>query len=355
MKKILIFSYHLNGTGGTESVLNAWFNNLNLDSGYKLDLLIYGGQPDLSFLKAKSVSVIHKEDTLKSKIIALYKLRNQLAKNKYDYVICLGLNTLKAVQIALKTLPKVNTKVFYWTHFRVENSQFNEKVEKQLSETDGIITLCEGMTEQFYRFNLDRNKIHTIYNPVTPVDSINFKPRSKDSNNFYYIGRLDENQKRVSDIIKAFHLLINKEKIKARLTIIGIGDSYDFYEYLIKKYKLEDSIELCDLWFKDPWDYIKEIDALILSSNFEGFGMVIAEALTRGVPVISSNCSVGPADLIQNGHTGYLYEVGDLLALKECIKKVINKEISTSQEEISKSLEKMYIENYFARVKEIFQ
>lgn len=352
MKKILIFSYHLNGTGGTESVLNEWFTHLNKESGYELELLIYGGYPDLSFLKANKVSVLEKKDDFINKVKSLIKLRNLLSKGEYDYVLCLGLNTLRAVQIALKSIKNSKTKVFYWTHFRVESGQFNQKTENLLQRCDGILSLCEGMSEQFYKFNIDKNKVHTIYNPIKQAI---IKPKSKDGNRFYYIGRLDENQKRVSDIIKAFHLLINKEKINCHLTIIGVGDSYDFYKYLIEKYELEEYVELCDLWFKDPWEYISEIDCLILSSNFEGFGMVIAEAISRGVPVISSNCNVGPADIIVHNHNGFLYEVGDILSLKDTVKDFLIHGLNTSQDTIVHSIDKMYIENYFSRVKNIFK
>lgn len=352
MKKILIFSYHLNGTGGTESVLNEWFSHLNPEAGYDVELLIYGGYPDLSFIKTNKVSVLEKRDNVFNKIKSLFKLRYILNKGNYDYVLCLGLNTLRAVQLALKSIPNTKTKVFYWTHFRVESSQFNKKTEMLLNNCDGILALCDEMKNQFCKFSIDSNKVHTIYNPIKRAS---LKPKSKNGNKFYYIGRLDENQKRISDVIKAFHLLINKENIDCSLTIIGIGDSYDYYKYLIEKYDLEDKVELCDLWFKDPWEYIDEIDCLILSSNFEGFGMVIAEAISRGVPVISSNCSVGPSDIITHNYNGFLYEVGDLLALRDTIKNFLKSGLSTSQEDIVNSIDKMYVHNYFDRVKKIFK
>ncbi|KGQ27586.1 glycosyltransferase [Gallibacterium anatis] len=353
MKKILIFSYHLSGFGGTESVLNEWFKHLNKKNGYELELLIYGrgGYPDHSFSKNKNVNMFPHETGLK-RIKTLYRLRKKISANNYDYILCLGLNHLKGVFLALDTLPNLmkRPKVFYWTHFRIEPDQFNNKTKKLLQRCDGILSLCEGMTKQFDYFDISSNKLYTIYNPINRA---NFKPNSSKGNTFYYIGRLYEEQKRVSDIIKAFHLLINKEKLDCNLIIIGIGQSYDFYKYLIDKYKLSNNIELCDLWFKDPWEYINSIDSLILSSNFEGFGMVIAEALARGVPVISSNCDVGPKDLIVNDYNGYLYNTGDLLELKDNIKKIINKELESTQDEIASSIERMYIDNYFNKIKSI--
>lgn len=349
MIKVLLFSYHLMGKGGTETVIDKWFTHLNKD--YDLELLIYGDgpQPDQAFLQGKKASMLKHEKGV-NRVKALYYLWKKISLNNYDYIICFGFNHLRAIHMALKFMKGKKPKVFYWTHFRVEEHQFNKKHKDLLEASDGVLALCDQMAEQFSRFNLSPNKIHTIYNPV---ERANLMPKTKDNNSFCYIGRLDENQKRVSDIIKAFYLLVKRENKNYKLKIIGVGDSYDFYNYLIKRYKLQQHIDFVDLWFTNPWDFIDEMDCLILSSNFEGFGMVIAEALSRGIPVISSNCPVGPSDLIIDGKTGYLYEIGNLLELKDKIDCIATKKLSTSQKDISNSIEKMYTENYFLRIKSI--
>lgn len=349
MKKVLLFSYHLMGKGGTETVIDKWFTYLGKD--YELELLIYGDgpQPDQAFLQGKNASVMpHKKGI--HRIEALYGLWKKIYFNHYDYIICFGFNHLRAIHMALKFIKGKKPKVFYWTHFRVEENQFNKKHQKLLEKSDGVLALCEKMAEQFKYFGLNSDKVHTIYNPI---ERSRFIPRTKSNNSFCYIGRLDENQKRISDIIKAFYLLVKRENKDYKLKIIGTGDSYDFYNYLIKKYSLQKNVDFIDLWFTNPWDFIDEIDCLILSSNFEGFGMVIAEAIARGIPVISSNCPVGPSDLIEDGKTGYLYEVGNLLELKEKIDYIVARKISTSQEDIADSIDRMYVDNYFLRIRNI--
>lgn len=353
MKKVLIFSYSLSGTGGTETVLNSWFENLTIESGYDINLIIYGsgGAPDYSFLKNKNVRVLDYKIGIK-RLKVLYELRKIIKKEKYDIIICLGFNLLRAVLMVLKTISfQKYPKIFYWTHFRVELNQFNKKNKKLINKVDGILSLCEEMSKQFLWFSVDEKKIHTIYNPI---NRSKIKKKSNSSNVFYYIGRLDENQKRVSDIIKSFYLL-KREDVDFKFNIIGVGDSYNFYKSLIQDFSLDKYVDIINIWFKDPWEFVEEIDCLILSSNFEGFGMVIAEALARGVPVIASSCPVGPSDLIKKGDNGFLYPTGDVLSLKESIKLIIEKKISLSSREIQSSIERMYVENYFLNLKKILE
>ncbi|HAE9669369.1 TPA_asm: glycosyltransferase, partial [Salmonella enterica subsp. enterica serovar Java] len=129
-------------------------------------------------------------------------------------------------------------------------------------------------------------------------------------------------------------------------------ESLYYYVDMVKRFSLQNQIRIHDLWLRKPWDFIDEIDCLILSSNFEGFGLVICEAIARGIPVISSNCPVGPSDIIKPGVNGYLYDVGDLQGLRDRILQ-FTKEFSNSKEEIANSIDKMYTNNYFLNVKNI--
>ena len=58
---------------------------------------------------------------------------------------------------------------------------------------------------------------------------------------------------------------------------------------------------------KQVWREIRNCDALILTSKYEGLPMVLIESLAAGLPVISSNCPTGPNDIVQDGKNGYLY------------------------------------------------
>jgi UDP-D-galactose:(glucosyl)LPS alpha-1,6-D-galactosyltransferase len=92
----------------------------------------------------------------------------------------------------------------------------------------------------------------------------------------------------------------------------------------------------------DPYRILNEgVTALILTSRFEGFGMVLAEANQRGIPVISSDCQSGPSDIIIPGKNGYLFPEGDMKAFVQTSNDVIDGKLSfDTPETIAKTSER---------------
>ncbi|HCT6471334.1 TPA: glycosyltransferase, partial [Morganella morganii] len=67
-----------------------------------------------------------------------------------------------------------------------------------------------------------------------------------------------------------------------------------------------------------------EASFFILSSRFEGFGLVLLEAQSYGLPVISFDCEMGPSEIIKHNETGWLCENGNIYALSNAIEHAIN-------------------------------
>jgi glycosyltransferase involved in cell wall biosynthesis len=65
----------------------------------------------------------------------------------------------------------------------------------------------------------------------------------------------------------------------------------------------------------NPYAYMSRAAVLALSSRWEGFALVIAEALACGTPIVSTDCPSGPAEILQGGRYGALVPVGDPEAL----------------------------------------
>jgi glycosyltransferase involved in cell wall biosynthesis len=103
----------------------------------------------------------------------------------------------------------------------------------------------------------------------------------------------------------------------SELKIVGSGELYDPLSELIDELRVADRVEL--VGFKlDPTPYYTSADVFVLTSRYEGFALVIVEALAAGLEVISVDCPSGPAEILQAGMFGAVIRNHDeeLLAQK---------------------------------------
>ena len=80
----------------------------------------------------------------------------------------------------------------------------------------------------------------------------------------------------------------------------------------------------------DPTPFYETADLFVLSSNYEGFGNVIVEALSCGTPVVSTDCPSGPAEILENGRWGRLSPVGDTDALAKAMRASLEDDHDTA-------------------------
>ena len=74
-------------------------------------------------------------------------------------------------------------------------------------------------------------------------------------------------------------------------------------------------------WLANPFPFMRQTDVFVLSSDFEGFGNVLIEALACGCNVVSTDCPHGPREILDNGKFGELVPVNDEPAMTEAILK----------------------------------
>lgn len=101
---------------------------------------------------------------------------------------------------------------------------------------------------------------------------------------------------------------------EARLMIVGQGQNEAKLRTLVQELGLEGRVILAG-FHSDPAPFYASADLFVLSSDHEGFGNVIVEALSFGLPVVSTDCPSGPAEILGQGRWGALVPVGDAPAL----------------------------------------
>ena len=123
-------------------------------------------------------------------------------------------------------------------------------------------------------------------------------------------------QKGFDLLLKAWRIVFEKHP-DWHLDIYGSGKR-EKYEYLVKELGLSDVVA-CHPATNAIYDKYLESSIFVLSSRYEGFGLVIAEAMSVGVPVVSFACPCGPSDIVKDGEDGILVENGNVEKLADAI------------------------------------
>lgn len=137
------------------------------------------------------------------------------------------------------------------------------------------------------------------------------------------VGRLDY-QKGFDRLLEAWNLIAKDNKHSDWvLDIFGQGEWHDMLQGIIDKYNISDNTHL-----NPPTNNIMEEYAnssfIVMSSNYEGFGMVLVEAMSCGVPAVAFDCKCGPRDIISNGHNGLLVADGDIQGLANAMRQLMD-------------------------------
>lgn len=190
-------------------------------------------------------------------------------------------------------------------------NKFIQKIRNVLYKRYNCIVSLTDRDTYLYR---DKNlKSITIPNPLS------FKPTHlqesrKEKKKIVAVGRL-EYQKGFDILINAFSAIEKDVREGWTLDIYGEGSLREELERSISTHSLDSIINL-----KGNVDNLHELyyqyDIFIFSSRFEGFGMVLLEAMSCALPCISFDCPTGPREILDNGQYGLLCENGNVEELK---------------------------------------
>ena len=266
------------------------------------------------------------------------KIRGQLVAPLFDYLIQkkygkpdLILSNLLPVDRILCHSKLKNVFMVIHSTFSKE-FQFDNGDERSLQKKKEILTsiyckkelvcVSEGVKDDLQKVFNCEIKAHRIYNPIDvkfiqeqstkQLENHNVLPTSY----LLHVGKFN-NAKRQDFLIRAYAL----SGIKTPLVLLGQGPLREKCENLVKELNIEDKIIFYG-FSKNPYPIIRDAKTLLLSSAYEGLGMVILEAIALGVSVISTDCDSGPREILPKDN---LVPVDSIELFSEAIKRVDRK------------------------------
>lgn len=164
------------------------------------------------------------------------------------------------------------------------------------------------------------NNIEVIPNAAMPLTD---KCSDVSHKRIIAVGRLDY-QKGFDRLIQAWEIVQKDAKCRNwQLDIFGQGEWRDMLQRMIEKAELDRSAHIHPPTLQIGNEYA-DSSLLVMSSNYEGFPMVMIEAMACGLPVVSFDYKCGPRDIIDNGINGLLVSNGDIEGLAYAIIEVIS-------------------------------
>lgn len=316
---IAFFINALWNAGGTERITTVIAGEL-VKRGIDADIItIHAGE---SFFKLDPrISVINLTDERQTKVSQHYlqytrKLRSVLKRKRYDFLIdvCTAMSLMSIPAAA--GLP---TKIISWEHFNA-NVNWNRMTGLLARNAAArfarrIVVLTDGDKAVFERKFGARNAV-CITNPLTIEPG---EPSPLTERRVLAVGRFTPQ--------KGFDLLLDawaESKIRHedwKLRIVGAGETEPEIREKIERLGLAGSVEIVPP-VHDMGRMYREASIFVLSSRFEGFGLVLVEAAATGLPAVSFDCDHGPREIIENERTGVLVPPEDVTALAAAIDRV---------------------------------
>jgi len=185
-----------------------------------------------------------------------------------------------------------------------------------LKKYDRIVVLTQEDKERNWR---PWKNVSVIPNPAPPSS----RHASLIPKRIIAIGRLTY-QKNFSSLIRAF-AIVGQQFPDWSLDIFGEGEEREALSSEIRSLGLNSSIRLMGKASDVP-GILPDYSIFAMSSRFEGFPLVLVEALSCGLPVVSYACPCGPKDIIRDGVEGFLVPPGDEILLAERLCRLIKEE-----------------------------
>lgn len=305
-------------TGGMPRVLEALSNEFNKDNKYKqynillkkkdINFKVYG---KIFSIEKEGKNLIEKIYIFIKRIYYFYKINREY---KFDYVVSFGM-TANIINILVNKKGKtiitehnvksIENNIGKGVNNRIYNCIYNLLIKYLYNKADKIITVSKYMgIDLIKHYGIKKHKINTIYNGVDDkkIEKLKMEPLS-DEEYKIFANPVIINVGSTSKQKGQWHLVKIMPELKKiipniQLVILGQGEDYNKLYNLIRFLKLENNVHLMGVK-SNPYKYMYNADLFVLTSLYEGFPNVLVEAMSVGLPVISTDCKSGPRELFQ--------------------------------------------------------
>lgn len=321
-QRVAVFIKHLS-IGGLQRILVRMANELAA-RGLEVDLVVAKGKGPLLSQISSNVRFV----PLHSKRLwyAVYHLKRYLSREQPDVLLAAGWQVnLIAIWARMLARHRVRLVISVRTN-TTEQAKSTKLWYASINPTavrifyplaDAIIAVSRGVRDDLHSISHRVSaKTTVIYNPVVDDDLLS-KAQQDVSHSWFderdiipvivSVGRLDP-QKNFSLLLRAFREVLDTRQ--ARLVLVGDGSERRELEQLAADLKIDQWVHFAG-FKQNPYPYLANANLFVLSSNFEGFGLVLVEALACGCPIVSTDCPSGPREILEDGRWGRLVPPAD--------------------------------------------
>ena len=356
--------------GGIDTVLVEYLRHLSQRGCYRLTLAIATDMGELEVFRSRvphDVRVVHlvsspaltrlPQRKIRQKLPLPLKLWNEIAlqpvrrsiigrelkrlAREHDVVIdfdCCHYSYLR----------NVGCRKVAWFHFSFDklmeqNPRRMKRIGRRLEWYDRVVCISQAMLAEGERlFPLLKGKLCLVYNAKDPASLMERASEDVADERIrqpYIIAveRLEESQKDLSTLLRAYQLLTRRYAHTERLYIVGKGRSEQQLRALAKELAIDETVDFLG-FSSNPLPWIYRSRMVVHSAKFEGLPTVMIEALQLGKLIVASDCPTGPAEILAHGDAGVLTPVGDAEAMAAAMHRLLTD--TELQEQIKKGMRK---------------
>lgn len=303
-----------------------------VEKGHDIEVVLVNAEGELLNELPEEVSVIDLgEDRVATTV---FPLRRYLNRKNPDVLYAM-MTEINIIATIAHRLSRVDSRLILSEHNMPTNSIDSKKdlaVMKLATLTyslaDHAVAVSNGVYEDLLNVSrLSESKISQVHNPINinrirtdASEQVSHRWLNNDDYNVVISAGRHVPQKGFDTLIESFSRVKDEN---LRLLILGKGDETESLKEIATNLGIKDRVEFPG-FVENPFAYISRADVFVLSSQYEGFGMVLVEALACGCAVVSTNCPSGPEEILKGGEYGPLVPVGAVDELTSGIERVLD-------------------------------